>query len=570
MVMLVSLLAFVSRSHAQGISFLEDLIPDPTSLLPFGPEQFSCSGSDIVECEALNDILEADFVCDGSICTPECTSDDDCALLQSCDTSMGYCTSSIECSDDSDCPSELGAICNNDTGVCTDENLDPCTSSAGCASDYVCYENSLACVPACTSDSDCALIELYGATCASNGECQYECSTDDDCALSSFANTCDADTTGLCYHSCSTDDDCTDGLTNTCFDAGVTSSCIFSCVDDADCSELTGAVCRNNTAFSIPVDTCVLEVECEIDADCDDGITNTCFDTGFTSICISTCTDDSDCDFGLPIETQCLNDTLLDTGLRTCSVDIECETDADCDDGITNMCYETPIGKSCIFSCETDEDCAVTEFLLSASCVEDEVLDSGISTCVVSECASDDDCGEDGLTNECVHNVFLWGVEVPRSICVWTCASDDDCELFAGTECLETEELGAGVSTCQPAAVTCDGDSDCADSWECNSLPGADVIGGNVCFPACDNAADCAALGFDSAPCSTFSVPFAGSIKYCDVTVEADEPTVDPTDMPSVDPTMSPTEQDLSGTSEGVRGSVVMAGLCVLAVARWM
>merc|ERR1712013_267480 len=262
--------------------------------------------------------------------------------------------------------------------------------------------------------------------------------------------------------------------------------------------------------------------------------------------------------------------------------DPTCETDADCDDGVTNMCFESPIGNYCIFSCQTDEDCDVTEFFLEAICADDETFDSGIKTCQVAECVEDGDC-DDGVTNRCISDVELFGAEVPRNICIWSCSSDDDCSTFAGTECTETGELGDDVSTCQPAAVTCGGDSECSDGWECNSLPGADVIGGNVCFPACNSAADCADLGFDSAPCETFSVPFVGSIKYCDVTDEVAEPSTEPTSVPTEDPTAPTSMPSTAPTMEpasdptvvtdsvdgnhGVRGSVVMAGLCVLAVA---
>jgi len=601
--MLVSLLALASRSHAQDLSFIDDLIPDVTSLLPLDPSQFSCSDSDIVECEALNEFLEATFVCDSDngFCTPECVTDDDCALLQSCDSTKGYCVQSIECSDldDNNCPSELGSVCDLDSGFCTQENLDPCTSDAGCASrdgiDYVCYENLQSCIPACSSDDDCGLLALYGATCNS-GECVYECTSDDDC-LGDFANTCDTETTNLCYHSCSTDDDCSDP-TPTCLDlgdTGVGSTCVLDCASDADCFDLEGAVCRNNTAFGVPVSTCVLDVECEVDADCDDGISNTCFETPIgISVCVTTCEDDSDCEI-VP-GAQCLNDTNLDTGLRTCSIDPTCETDADCgDDGVTNTCFESPFGNYCIFSCQSDDDCEVTEFFLEASCVNDTTFGSGIFTCQVAECETDEDCGDDGLTNTCVQDVELFGEEVPRAICTWTCSSDDDCALFAGTECQETEELPGGLSICQPAAVTCDSDSDCSDGWKCNddgNIPGlSDVLGTNACYPDCDSVADCEALGFENAPCETISVDLglqSFSVKFCDVSVEAPSPTaepspmptadptrtrnptMDPTASPSMDPTASPTAENVDNNSEGVRGSVMVAGLFVLAVAQWM
>ena len=64
--------------------------------------------------------------------------------------------------------------------------------------------------------------------------------------------------------------------------------------------------------------------------------------------------------------------------------------------------------------------------------------------------------------------------------------------------------------TCHPAAVTCDGDDECSDGWKSNELRGtSDLIGGNGCYPACDNMADFQDLSLDGAPCKTFRYSFS-------------------------------------------------------------
>jgi len=598
------LLTLVAQLHAQDLSSLFDIVEqfDVLSLLPFEPSQFSCSDSDIVNCDALNDLgLDSTFVCDSDagFCTPECSSDDDCPLLQSCDTSMGYCTASLpECSDDSDCPSELGSVCDLDTGYCTQENLDPCTSTAGCADDYVCYENSLACLPACTSDDDCSAFGLYGAACdTDSGECQVGCTSDADC-LGDFANTCDTEMTGLCYHTCSTDDDCTDGLTNTCFDfGGFLSACIPGCSSDDDCSDIPGAICRNNTELGVEVDVCVLDVECQTDADCDDGISNTCYETPITSVCIFTCSSSDDCDFIPGAELECSNITspLDGSEVSTCIIDPSCETDDDCGaDGLTNHCYDAgDIGSYCVYSCESDDDCDNFEFAVDATCAPEPIFDSGIQVCQPEECSEDSDC-DDGLTNTCLE-LDLFGFS--QNTCIWTCQSDDDCELFLGTECTLTEELPGDLSTCQPAAVSCDSDSECSDGWKCNSIPGlSDFVGGQVCYPACSDYSDCQELGFDRNPCVRQSINLGivnEAIQYCDLTQELTTaeptppttafptweptvPTMEPSESPTVEPTADPTtasptaDPTVESFSAGVRQSVVVAGLCVLGAMRWM
>ncbi|MCO6437893.1 MAG: hypothetical protein J5J06_12445 [Phycisphaerae bacterium] len=280
------------------------------------------------------------------------------------------------CTEDADC--DDGTFCNGAetcvAGVCT-------PGESPCAEGETCNETDDRC-DVCDADADCDDGDLCTDDACTAGQCV---NTAVDCG----DQVCNPDD-GTCVD-CLDDTDCDDGLfcngEETC---GADNTCAAGtdpCMADEVCLEAT--------------DECVA-VECDVDADCDDGDLCT-DDTCVDQLCVNTaadcddgvaCTDDS-CD---PDTGECLNVDNCDAG-QACNEttglceDAACETDADCDDGLFCNGAETCVDMVC-----TDG---------TSPCNEGETCDEDTDTCTpIPGETLDLTLGQDTLTGTADADMF--------------------------------------------------------------------------------------------------------------------------------------------------------------------
>ena len=114
-------------------------------------------------------------------CTLSCTTNDECAEGFVCEPSFGGCLPG-ECASDADCDVENGFVCGSQMlrqcGCVS--GYRPCNEDLCCPPDSSCpADGGTTCIVACTDDADCG----DGEVC-DEGSCvsEAECTSDDDCA----------------------------------------------------------------------------------------------------------------------------------------------------------------------------------------------------------------------------------------------------------------------------------------------------------------------------------------------------------------------------------------------------
>lgn len=271
-----------------------------------------------------------------------------------------------------------------------------------------------------------AQISLFGSAAIDHvhfelNECAPQvCMSDDECDDGLFCNGaehCGAIDHGLTYGDTAagfmTDDQCLPGLP--------------PCSPSQSCDE--------------DGDACV-DPECEVNADCDDGL----FCTG-TEIC-----DDGSC---LPSTGNPCSDA---SGLPICVEEAdfctECNNDADCDDGV--FCNGVEVCEPFLLGDMTFGDRSSAEVVEQMqcspglpACAEDEICDEPNDVCLAPDCTDDEDC-DDGI--------FCNGEE----LCV-----EDECE--PGTApCPDGEICVEETNDFEGFCTECESDLDCNDGLFCN------------------------------------------------------------------------------------------------------
>mmetsp|Transcript_53431 Transcript_53431/g.85357 ORF Transcript_53431/g.85357 Transcript_53431/m.85357 type:complete len:445 (-) Transcript_53431:103-1437(-) len=360
-IVFASLLAAINGQGTNDAAVVsQQALPSFVGTFLTAPEMLSCSANDTATCDAIG------FSCMEMVCTPTCTTVDDCAAygtgtgFNACNDGACAVDPTATCTSDDDCPSVIGFTCDTTDGSCVQPegclNDDECTSPGlgKCTPDPANAGVGLCVQEDCAETADCI---SDGYVCAPFGYCVPGC-VGNEVLCTDQAFVCDADS-GLCTLGCTLDEDCS-GFTNAC----VSGTCQPTCVADADCTDLgiPGATCNTDAGLCVPSQTTLpQDTRCDTDADCSQ-LTLTPDCNTQTNTCYPGCTTSSECqdEYGLPDTFVCKTED----GVKTCAPDENvggsCSSDSGCEDGYRCI---PPIGTGvCVPQCDTDDDCTALGF----------------------------------------------------------------------------------------------------------------------------------------------------------------------------------------------------------------
>lgn len=419
----------------------------------------------------------ADGVCAGNAIAGCCTVDvttgvtEGCADTQTCNTDTNRCEDQCvvdnDCANDNDpCTDETcnAGVCEStfNTSACDDGDLctsgDVCDGAGGCAGTAVSCPQDLACNPV---NGNCEAV-----TCDTNADC--------DDGFSCTADTCNVGTK-KCVHT-KINEACDDGLHCTgeefCDPSNKDADAASGCWATGDpcggftpiCNEGTDACdgCDNNgecdDGFSCTDDSCNNDGSCSNDPDdsaCDDGVFCTAndfcdpdHDDADANGCVNEgdpcdCTDPSNpCDFavaGIVGEQR----KLCNEGTESCD---KCESNADCDDGITctkDACNGDP---GICTSANDDASCPDADFCNGPDICSPNDADADADGCIP-------DVGNEPCSTACNEN---------DESC-FNCTGNSDCD--DGLAC--TDDLCNGLDG------ECAHNDNCDDGFVCNRITGA-------------------------------------------------------------------------------------------------
>jgi hypothetical protein len=461
-------------------------------------------------CDEINDVCVECFTagdCDDGVgCTDDTCVNNACVFTANdanCPDDGLFCNGTESCSATLDCvssgdPCPVDEFCNDTIDTCLE-----CVISANCDDGIACTDDSCvdgSCVNT-PNDANCADDGLFCTgpeVCDAVNDCV---SAGDPCQPGEL---CD-EATDSCGQ-CLVDADCDDGVGCT-DDSCVAGSCVnatndINCPDDGlfctgieSCDALLdcvsgGSPCQPGEICNDVVDQCL---ECEISADCDDGVPctqNTCVD----GTCVFVPNDLNCSQDGLfcngpeicdPVNNcvssgdPCQPGELCDETTDSCG---QCLVDADCDDGI-GCTDDTCVAGGCVYT-PNDANCADDGLFCNGPEVCDAALDCVPSgdPCQPGELCDEvtDSCGECLNNSDCDDGIGCTDDTCIAGGCVYTpndanCAEDgqfcngpevcdavNDC-VSSGDPCQPGELCNEGNDTCGECLV----DGDCTDNVGC-------------------------------------------------------------------------------------------------------
>ncbi|UCE13464.1 MAG: hypothetical protein JSV04_14935 [Candidatus Heimdallarchaeota archaeon] len=383
------------------------------------------------------------------------------------------CTVDSDCSSDKYCAKESGDC--DGTGVC-ESKPEVCVTvwDPVCGCDGMTYSNDCyaamagvnvaytgACIPTCTTNSDCSSTEYCAkesGDCDGTGICEPKPTVCPDvwepvcgCDRKTYGNACEAALTGMnvaytgeCDLTCSTNTDC--------------NSDEYCAKEPGDCDG--NGVCESKPEICVtvwnPVCAC-------------DGMTysNDCYaamagvNVDYSGACIPTCTVNADCsstEYCAKEPGDCEGTGICESKPEICPdvYDPVCGCDGRtygnaCEAAFTgvNVAYEG----QCKVSCSTNTDCSTDEY-----CAKDLGNCDGNGVCEPKPAACPDVwdpvCACDGMTysNECY--AAMAGVNVDYSgPCIPTCTTNADCGT--GEYCVKEPGDCEGTGICEPKPEIC-------------------------------------------------------------------------------------------------------------------
>jgi Cys-rich repeat protein len=240
---------------------------------------------------------------DGAVQPHPCSSNDQCAANQYCNVGTHECVTTPTCSNGAGCPG--GYYCDN-RNAC----VPGCSSNTDCtslAAGLTCNATTHQCIPGggCMTDRDCMSNEACVAgTCRGTSTlCQfnYQCNPGDECVDGRCLATCRQGATdggvGACPSGlvCSTDGHCVEpaptggGTCSNCAAGQVCSNgaCVSACTADSQCN--TGDFCDNGVCRlddRRPPPFCVMDSQCAAGSVCRNGVCRAACPTGTNDECL--------------------------------------------------------------------------------------------------------------------------------------------------------------------------------------------------------------------------------------------------------------------------------------------
>jgi hypothetical protein len=461
------------------------------------------------------------FKCAGTACGAACSATSQCSAGNYCDLSHGICVPIVglgnSCSDPSACPS----------GYC----VDGVCCEAACGSGYSCNANA-------TTKGHCR--KLQGVSCAVNAECASANCVDGYCCSSSCTGSCEAcnvsgkegtctpivgqpktghpacsatTTDPTCGLSCNGTDNvachnattatscgnasCTGGIENdvsTCNGAGACAAatrpcaayacgptaCLSTCAADGDCAR--GFFCKGGSCVgALPLgESCSGDVACQ-SGHCANGAT--------TKVCCAV----ADCGAGAACASTGANvGTCLKNNASTCSASIECAS-GHCVDGV---CCDLACDGQCE-ACDvkgSEGTCTpatgtphgvrpVCDMLDASDCAKTKCDGSTRTACGGWVNVATTSCGADACTTD------------KRLQQRGHCDGKGSCQLPAPLSCGEFL-CDTGSNACK---TTCTADTDCADTYRCDSAT-SKCVQGSTCSADRTQAIDKTGLATSCAP----------------------------------------------------------------------
>ena len=482
---------------------------------------------------------------DGNVCTTD-TCNGVSAICQhpagnggtTCRASGGPCDLTESCTGSSPaCPADAKslAVCRTAAGVCDvpescdgtnnacpfdSKSLAQCRASAGlCDVADFCDGVNVDCPADAKSTAQCR---------ASAGACDLAESCD------GVGNNCPADakSTAVCRASaggCDVTESC-DGVGDNC---------------PADVVQASGVTCRGAAGVCDVTETC-------------DGVTTACpADGKSTALCrgsAGVCDNDDFCD---GVGNNCPADG-KSTALCRASADV-CDLADNCD-GVNNACPADAKSTAVCRAAAGGQECDAVESCdgINNACPADGVVGSG-TPCrpAAGVCDVQENC--DGVGSDCPTDVFEPSTTECRAdtgdcdVADFCTGSSADCPADAfeasGEPCGDTDD-----TTCTNPD-TCDGNNDCQDNHEPNTVVCRAQAGGQECDAVenCDGAGNCPTDGVE--PSGTVCRPDAGD---CDEPEVCDGANSDcPTDIFTADgdPCGNPLDTDCSNPDECLAGA---------------
>jgi len=384
------------------------------------------------------------------------------------------------CGDGTPVACDAGTVCTEPDGTCVDpcadvdcDDANPCTTDAcvvaddgttscsnvdeGCDDGDACTEND-ACDPADGSCAGTAVVCDDGNACTDD-----DCDTATGCITTNNTAACDDGS------ACTENDVCAGG---TCGGTAIADCC----ETDADCAAGT-ETCDTATNTCVPVaPACTADIDCDdgdacTDDVCTDGVCSNDFNTG-------TCDDGDACTTGdvcadgvcAGTDVECPSGQECVAGSCT---DIQCETAADCDDGLlctTDVCNQGT--KACEYT-NVDAQC------------NDGLFCSGTWTCDPSDADADaNGCVNTG--NPCANPTPVCNEATDMCDACTTAAQCDDDVPCTDDACIAGSCNNTNIDANCPDTLNCDGVDFCDPA-----NPDADDDGcvqpGNPCDPQlCD------------------------------------------------------------------------------------
>jgi len=491
---------------------------------------FNLFGGEYKKCTAENPECDENLVCDTRIkrCVKplECDENRRCGEGLICNEEKNICIKSDGCGQDSDCDTESGFFCLENTKQCAKADLcdseNPCPAGFACDSISKKCEKMESCDPekeaprglicdestqtyvfenSCQFDTECGgslkcdkEIEkcVEKEVCYENTDCmnglicnkalsrcvdKFECSKDDDCSEDGTYK-CDR-SLNLCYKTdfCDSHDDCAKGFM--CETRDEVNKCVFrsGCSTNDDCAR--GYLCNSE------IDQCVKYSECYNNDDCK-GISIECTEQKYKGTNIG---------YEYVKHTDTLEKASCNILTKECVSPKDAESSNQCDLFVYDVevngykrkmsCEITPNGDSCeenfgsqYFCDELDNLCKMKQDCASdMDCVEGFVCSDEIKQCVPkSICKTDDDCTIPGTychgeLDECVMG--------DECIADSQCQSGSFCDLELDKcvkleSCDENGQCGKGFACDSERNICmktsrCNSDFDCSGGFECNS-----------------------------------------------------------------------------------------------------